>query len=225
MRTPGHDSELVSGFLFGEGVIDDPDEILAIDRPADVPAAQRDDVVSVALAVRRRPRGAERLFYSSSGCGICGKRSLDSIEVRSIPVQSDLTIPLQVLSTLPDSLRAAQALFSRSGGVHAAGLFTPTGERVLVREDVGRHNALDKVLGWALAEGRVPLSQHLVVMSSRLSFELVQKAIAAGIPLIAAVGAPSSLAVELGERFGVTLVGFLRDTGMNVYTHPRRIGR
>jgi FdhD protein len=223
MRTPGHDEELVMGFLFGEGVIADADDLSAFERPADLGPAERGNVLNVSLLTHRRPPG-ERLFFSASGCGICGKRSLASIEVRAAPVTADLTVPRGVLSSLPEGLRDAQPLFARTGGVHASALFTPTGELVAAREDVGRHNALDKLVGWALAEGRVPLSGYVLVASGRLSYELVQKAIAAGVPLVAAVGAPSSLAVELAERFGVTLVGFLRATGMNVYAHPRRVG-
>ena len=221
MRTPGHDEELVTGFLFNEGVIADADDLLAFERPSDPDASG--NVLNVSLLTPRRAPG-ERLFFSTSGCGICGKRSLASIEVRAAPVISDLTVPRGVLTSLPERLRDAQPLFARTGGVHASALFTPAGERVAVREDVGRHNALDKLVGWALAEGGVPLSGYVLVVSGRLSYELVQKAIAAGVPLVAAVGAPSSLAVELAERFGVTLVGFLRTTGMNVYAHPRRVG-
>jgi FdhD protein len=219
MRTPGHDEELVTGFLFNEGVIADADDLLAIEGPADGP----DNVVNVALVTSRRPAGDDRLFFSTSGCGICGKRSLDAIAVHSAPIRSSLTVPRGVLAGLPGALRAAQPLFARTGGAHASGLFAPTGELVAVREDVGRHNALDKLVGWALGEGLVPLSGHLVLVSGRLSYELVQKAIAAGVPLVAAVGAPSSAAVDLATRFGVTLVGFLRESGMNVYTHPSRV--
>jgi FdhD protein len=221
MRTPGHDEELVTGFLFNEGVIADADALLTFERSAD--PTESGTVVNVSLLTPRRPPG-ERPFFSTSGCGICGKRSLASIAVRAAPVTADLTVPRGVLAALPERLRDAQPLFERTGGVHASALFTPAGELVTVREDVGRHNALDKLVGWALAEGRVPLSEYVLGVSGRLSYELVQKAIAAGVPLVAAVGAPSSLAVELAERFGVTLVGFLRATGMNIYAHPRRVG-
>lgn len=223
MRTPGHDEELVAGFLFGEGVIADADELLSVERPADPTGADRGNVVSVSLSTSGRTPAGDRLFFSSSGCGICGKRSIASIAVRAEVVRSDLTVSHRVLAELPDRLKVAQPVFARTGGVHASALFTPAGELVAVREDVGRHNALDKLVGWALAEGRVPLAQHLLLVSGRVSYELVQKAIAAGIPLVAAVGAPSSLAVELAERFGITLVGFLRATGMNVYAHPTRV--
>ena len=222
MRTPGHDEELVAGFLFGEGVIADADELLSVERPADLPDAERGNVLNVSLMTARQLPG-ERLFFSNSSCGICGKQSLASIEVTGAPVRSTLTVSRAVLTALPERLRVAQPVFARTGGTHASGLFTPTGELVAVREDVGRHNALDKLVGWALTEGRVPLSDHLLLVSGRLSYELVQKAVAAGIPLVAAVGAPSSLAVDLAERFSVTLVGFLREDSMNVYTHAARV--
>jgi FdhD protein len=223
MRTPGHDEELVTGFLFGEGVIADADDLIAFERPADAPDTERDNVVHVSLFTSRRAPSSERFFFSNSSCGICGKQSLASIEVHSAPVRSELTVSRRMLAVLPERLRAAQPLFARTGGVHASGLFTPAGDLVEVREDVGRHNALDKLVGWALANGHVPLANHLLVVSGRLSYELVQKSIAAGIPLVAAVGAPSSLAVELAERFGITLIGFLRASGMNVYTHAYRV--
>jgi FdhD protein len=222
MRTPGHDEELVTGFLFGEGVIADADDVISIERPADLAGAARGNVLAVRLMTTRRPPD-DRLFFSGSGCGVCGKRSLASVEVHGTPVRSGLTVSRRVLAALPERLRAAQPVFARSGGAHASGLFTAAGELVALREDVGRHNALDKLVGWALGEGRVPLSESLLLVSGRLSYELIQKAVAAGIPLVAAVGAPSSLAVELAERFGITLVGFLRATGMNVYTNASRI--
>lgn len=223
MRTPGHDEELVTGFLFGEGVIADADDIIAIERPADVSDSERGNVLNVRLMVSRRVMDVDRLFYSNSSCGICGKKSLASIEVKGEPALSSLTVSRAVLTALPERLRAAQPAFALTGGVHASGLFTPGGELVAVREDVGRHNALDKLVGWALNEGKVPLSDYALLVSGRLSYELVQKAITAGIPLVAAVGAPSSLAVDLAERFGITLVGFLRPTSMNVYAHLARV--
>ncbi len=223
MRTPGHDAELVAGFLFGEGVIADADELLAVEHAADAPDADRGNVVNVSLLTARRVPISERMFISHSSCGICGKPSLAAIEVRGEPVRSVLRVQRPILTALPERLKAAQPLFARTGGVHASALFTPAGELVAVREDVGRHNALDKLVGWALAEGRVPLSGCLLLVSGRVSYELVQKAIAAGVPLVAAVGAPSSAAVDLAERFGITLVGFLRATGMNVYAHPERV--
>ncbi|AWM37293.1 formate dehydrogenase accessory protein [Gemmata obscuriglobus] len=219
MRTPGHDEELVTGFLFGEGVIADADDIIAFERPD----AERANVLNVRLMVARRAFNLDRPFYSNSSCGICGKRSLESVELHAPAVQSSLTISRTVLTELPERLRAAQPVFARTGGVHASGLFTAAGELVAVREDVGRHNALDKLVGRALNEGQVPLSGRVLLVSGRVSYELVQKAVAAGIPVLAAVGAPSSLAVELATRFGITLIGFLRPSGMNVYANPRRV--
>jgi FdhD protein len=215
MRTPGHDDELVAGFLFAEGVIADADELLGAERGAP-------NVIEARLAVARRAP-AQRGFLTSSACGVCGKQSLADLEVRAPRVTSALRVPRSVLQSLPSKLRDAQPLFARTGGVHASALFTPAGELLAVREDVGRHNALDKLIGWALTEGRVPLTNFVLFASGRLSFELVQKAIAAGAPVLAGVGAPSSLAVELAERFGVTLAGFVREDGLNVYSHAERL--
>lgn len=215
MRTPGHDDELVAGFLFAEGVIDDADELLGVE-----PVAP--NVIEARLAIARRSP-AERGFVTSSACGVCGKQSLADLDVRAPVVASALRVARSVLQALPAQLREAQPLFARTGGVHASGLFTPTGDLLAVREDVGRHNALDKLVGWALTEGRVPLTNFVVLASGRLSFELVQKAITAGAPVVAGVGAPSSLAVELAERFGVTLAGFVRESGLNVYSHADRL--
>ncbi|VTR94414.1 formate dehydrogenase accessory protein : Protein FdhD homolog OS=Rhodococcus opacus GN=fdhD PE=3 SV=1: FdhD-NarQ [Gemmata massiliana] len=223
MRTPGHDEELVTGFLFGEGVIADADDIISITRPTDTSDTEHGNVLEVRLMVSRRVFDGDRLFYSSSSCGICGKKSIASIEVRGTPSCSNLTVSASTLSALPERLRAAQPTFTRTGGVHASGLFTADGALLAVREDVGRHNALDKLVGWALERGDVPLAERVLLVSGRVSYELVQKAVAAGIPIVAAVGAPSSYAVELAERFGITLVGFLRASGMNVYAHPDRI--
>jgi FdhD protein len=216
MRTPGHDEELVTGLLFSEGVIADAADILSLE-----PDPDRPNALAVRLLTSRRP--GERHFLSNSGCGVCGKPSLESVEFHGRPVESELTASRRVLCGLPGRLRAAQPLFARTGGSHASGLFTAAGELLAAREDVGRHNALDKLVGWALCAGRVPLSECLLLVSGRLSYELVQKAVAAGVPLVAAVGAPSSLAVELAGRFGVTLVGFLRAGGLNAYAHPGRL--
>ncbi|HEY1186162.1 MAG TPA: formate dehydrogenase accessory sulfurtransferase FdhD [Gemmata sp.] len=223
MRTPGHDEELVTGFLFGEGVIADADDIIALDRPATLNASDRGNVVDVRLMVSRRAFDVDRPFYSNSSCGICGKKSLAAVEVRGPVADSPLNVSRGVLGGMPDRLRSAQLVFAETGGVHASGLFTPAGALVAVREDVGRHNALDKIIGWALNEGRVPLADHVLLVSGRVSYELVQKAIAAGIPVLAAVGAPSSLAVDLATTFGITLIGFLRAVSMNVYAHPHRV--
>jgi FdhD protein len=218
MRTPGDDAELVTGFLFGEGAITDADDILGID----LSESPRGTVCDVRLAPTARTPGA-RAFVTSASCGACGKPSLDALDVTGAVNRSALAVPRGVLTALPDKLRTAQLLFARTGGVHASGLFTAAGELVAAREDVGRHNALDKLVGWALVEGRVPLADHILLVSGRVSFELVQKAIVAGLPLLAAVGAPSSLAVELAERFGVTLAGFVRAGALNLYAHAARV--
>jgi FdhD protein len=223
MRTPGDDEELVRGFLFSEGIITRGDEILSMRRPPDLTAGQQGNVITVELATQRKTLGIDRNFYSSSSCGVCGKKTIASLEVKGAVSDSRLRIERRVLTTLPDQLRAAQPTFARTGGVHASGLFTSDGELVVAREDVGRHNALDKLIGWALAAGKIPLSDHLLLVSGRVSYEIVQKAVSASLPLIAAVGAPSSLAIELAERFHLTLVGFLRQDTMNVYANPVRV--
>jgi len=223
MRTPGQDEELVRGFLFGEGIVTSMNDIVSIGRPQSAEQEVGGSVIVVELAASARPPAEERMFYSNSSCGVCGKQTIDSIEVRGTVVEAGLAVERSVLSSLPDQLRNAQSTFSKTGGVHASGLFTPRGELVALREDVGRHNALDKIVGWALGEGRIPLSDYILVLSGRISYELVQKAVAVSIPVIAAVGAPSSLAVEIAGKFGITLVGFLRPDTMNVYTHPERI--
>lgn len=224
MRTPGHDVELVRGFLYGEDQIPDLAAILSIERPAGLTGDELGNVLDVTLApmaVRALP---ERLFYSSSSCGVCGKRSIAQLVVRAgatRPVR--FATSAAVLQALPERLRAAQPLFGATGGVHAAALFEETGELVAVREDVGRHNAVDKLVGWALGAGRLPLGQLGLIVSGRVSYEILQKAIAAGLPLVAAVGAPSSLAIDLAEQFDVTLAGFLRPFGLNIYAGGSRI--
>lgn len=223
MRTPGNDDELVRGFLFSEGIIAGPDDILSMSRPDHPHGPDPGNVIAVELKAPRQSPGIDRNFYSSSGCGVCGKKTIASLEVKGAAAESRWSVRRDVLAALPDRLRAGQPTFAKTGGVHASGLFTPDGTLVAVREDVGRHNALDKLIGWALSESRVPLSDHLLLVSGRVSYEIVQKAVAASLPLIAAVGAPSSLAVELAERFNLTLVGFLRPDGMNVYATPERI--
>jgi FdhD protein len=223
MRTPGHDEELVRGLFFAEGIIATADDVVSI-RPGQRRGRSRTgDVLELELAHGRGPRRGERSLYSNSSCGVCGKRSLASLELRGAPISSALSVGRGVLGRLPERLRAAQCGFQETGGTHASGLFSAQGDLLALREDVGRHNALDKLLGWALASGRIPLAEHVLCVSGRVSYELVQKSIAASIPLIAAVGAPSSLAVELCEQFGITLIGFLRAGRFNVYTHPQRV--
>jgi FdhD protein len=223
MRTPGHDEELARGFLYAESLIDAAADIVSITRPDKLTGDELGNVVDVTLRPGARTPAGERLFYASSSCGVCGKNAISALRVRAPVVSSELRVSAATLSALPDRLRDAQPLFARTGGVHASGLFAADGALEIAREDVGRHNALDKLIGWALALDRIPLHDRLLVVSGRVSYEIVQKAIAAGLPLIAAVGAPSTLAIDLAEQFEVTLVGFVRDGGMNVYAHGERV--
>jgi FdhD protein len=223
MRTPGGDFELAAGFLFTEGLVT-ADEVRRVAYCDDLDdEEQRYNVVTVTLT---RPFDAAKLsrnFYASSSCGVCGKASLDDIAVRCDVVGPGFTVAADVLVSLPDRLREAQRVFERTGGLHAAGLFDRDGSVLSVREDVGRHNAVDKVIGEQLLAGQVPLADRVLQVSGRASFEIVQKAAVAGIPVVSAVSAPSSLAVDAGERLGVTVVGFVRDGRCNVYTHPDRV--
>ncbi len=223
MRTPGHEAELAVGFLYSEGLIDGP-EVLAVEVADPSFAAQPDDIVLVRLARPFDPSmAAERHFIATASCGICGKASIDEIEVRCRPIPDGPVVARTVLPGLPDALRRRQAAFEQTGGLHAAGLFTPSGELLELREDVGRHNALDKLLGSQLLAGRLPLNDRVLLVSGRTSFEIVQKAAVAGLPIVCAVSAPSDLAVEAAERLGVTLIGFLRGDGFNVYSRADRI--
>ncbi len=229
MRTPGDDFDLVHGFLATEGVIGSLDDVSSLRYCDSVDDSGRNtyNVVDVDLApgVEAPDTALDRNFYTTSSCGVCGKASIDAIRTRTVfDIGADETrLTLQTLLALPDRLRAAQAVFDRTGGLHAAGLFTAEGELVALREDVGRHNAVDKVVGDAVRAGRLPLAGHVLMVSGRSSFELTQKAAMAGVPVLAAVSAPSSLAVELAESTGVTLIGFLRGDGCNVYAHTRRL--
>jgi FdhD protein len=213
MRTPGHDEELALGFCLSEGLA--PRDAAL---PRDL-SANAVDVTASDLA----PAEVRRNFYTSSSCGVCGKGALEAVAVEAPRVESDVRVPASVISELPPRLRAAQAAFDVTGGLHATGLFTVEGELLCVREDVGRHNAMDKVLGWAFRDARLPLANALLCVSGRLSFELVQKAAVAGCPLLVAVGAPSTLAVELAADRGLTLCGFVRDGKLNVYSQPWRV--
>ncbi len=230
MRTPGDDFDLAAGFLVGEGVVRAPADIQAIRYCAGATAdgGNTYNVLDVALAEGVAPPDASvaRNFYTTSSCGLCGKASLDAVRTTvTWPVAADpFTTEPAALAGLPDELRAAQRAFDRTGGLHAAGLFDADGKLLCLREDVGRHNAVDKVVGWATRAGNLPLAGTALMVSGRASFELVQKAVMAGIPLLAAVSAPSSLAVDLAAELGLTLVGFLRGTSMNVYTRPDRLG-
>jgi len=223
MRTPGHEAELAVGFLFTEGLIEAP-EVLGVEFADPAEAAQPDDVVLVRLAAPfDASRVAERHFVATASCGICGKATLDEVEIRCRPIPPGPVVARSVIVRLPDTLRAAQPVFDHTGGVHAAGLFAPDGALLSIREDVGRHNALDKVIGGQVLSGRTPLNGDVLLVSGRASFEIVQKAAVAGIPIVCAVSAPSDLAVAAAERLGVTLVGFVRGDGFNVYAHPERV--
>ncbi len=213
MRTPGHDEELALGFCLTEGLAPES---------AALPADLAVNTVEVVAAPFDRERVA-RSFYTSSSCGVCGKGALEAVAVEAPRVESNLRVPASLVGALPDRLREGQAGFAATGGLHATGLFDSAGELLCVREDVGRHNAMDKAIGWAFGAGRLPLAHGVLCVSGRLSFELVQKASVAGCPLVVAVGAPSTLAVELARDRGVTLCGFVRDGRMNVYSEPWRV--
>jgi FdhD protein len=232
MRTPGQDEELARGFLYSEGMIGSLADLLFVRRPDGLTGDEAGNVLDLHLAPPpvglggpggpKRP-ALERSFVASSSCGVCGKTSIAQLAIHAQPLRSSLRVSRATLSSLPERLRAAQAVFSQTGGLHASAIFDAAGTPLAAREDVGRHNALDKLIGWALAEGRLPLSDTILMVSGRVSFEILQKAIVAGLPMVAAVSAPSSLAVDLAERFGVTLVGFLRGASMNVYAHAERV--
>lgn len=230
MRTPGDDFDLAIGFLLTEGLITAADDVAALMHCQDEGEDGRPtyNVVDVALraGVPLPDVSLERSFYTTSSCGVCGKASIDAVRVRSpYDVSADRTpLPPELLLTMPDGLRRHQKVFDRTGGLHAAGLFSAEGELLAVREDVGRHNAVDKLVGWAARERRLPLTGCVLMVSGRASFELTQKALMAGIPCLAAVSAPSSLAVELATESGMTLVGFLRPPHMTVYSRPDRLG-
>jgi len=213
MRTPGHDEELALGFALSEGLhpvaARPPDDLAANTIELDAPGFD--------------PGRLQRSFYTTSSCGVCGKGALEAVAVEAPPVESGLVVQADLIAQLPGRLREAQAAFASTGGLHATGLFTAAGELVCAREDVGRHNAMDKVIGRAFLDGLLPLSEHVLCVSGRLSFELVQKAAVAGCPVVVAVGSPSSLAVELASDRGITLCGFVRDGRVNVYTRPDRV--
>jgi FdhD protein len=227
MRTPGDDLDLAIGFLLTEGIIGSAEDVHTAQLCAGDDAPNTYNVVDVVLSpgVPAPETDPTRNFYTTSSCGICGKASIDAVRTRSrFDLAADPTVvPAATIAALPDRLAARQAVFQRTGGLHAAGLFTADGELVCLREDVGRHNAVDKVIGWAVREGRLPLSGHVLLVSGRASFELTQKATMAGIPILAAVSAPSTLAIELATEAGLGLIGFLRGTRMNVYSGDKRI--
>ena len=228
MRTPGADFELAAGFLYGEGIVSSPEDISRISYcvDSDLDAEQRYNIVNVELRGGHSydPRPLERHFYTTSACGVCGKASLEQLELRGCPViPPGPEIPPETIYALPEKLREAQGLFDATGGLHAAALFDEKGELVALREDVGRHNATDKLIGWALLEGRLPLSDHIVMVSGRSSFEILQKCLTAGVPVVCAISAPSSLAVDVARQFSMTLVGFLRGNRFNIYSGHERI--
>ncbi len=232
MRTPGHDEELAAGFLYGEGLLRGPEELAGFAPGSDPDGLPSDNVLlvrtapEVDLTRRAQEEGYSRNFAVNASCGVCGKNTVEAA-CAALPPVPDGTLRLEpaVLCALPDRLRAWQQVFQHTGGLHAAGLFDARGNLLALREDVGRHNAVDKLIGRALLDGRLPLAEQVLMVSGRLSFEIVLKALAAGIPLIAAVSAPSSLAVDLALAGNITLVGFLRGTSFNVYTHPWRVAQ
>lgn len=228
MRTPGSDFELAAGFLYGEGIVSSREDIRRISYCVDpeVDAEQQYNIVNVELrpGLAYDVRSLERHFYTTSACGVCGKASLEQLELRGCPVvPTGPEVSAQTIYTLPDKLRQTQRLFDSTGGLHAAALFDAKGELFALREDVGRHNATDKLIGWALLEGKLPLNRYIVMVSGRSSFEILQKCLTAGVPIVCAISAPSSLAVDVAREFGITLVGFLRDKRFNVYSVGERV--
>jgi FdhD protein len=222
MRTPGHDAELAAGFLLTEGIIHGPKDVLSIEH---CNRNEEGNVLNVLLAPEV-PVDFQRLtrhVFASSSCGLCGKATIESIQHQFPPIHSDLLIDPELLASLPQKMRAAQKTFDRTGGLHAAALFDSDGQLIVLREDVGRHNAVDKVVGHCLLHGPFPMDRYILLVSGRSSFEIMQKALAARVPLVAAVSAPSSLAASFAQQSGQTLIGFLRDRRMNVYAHPQRI--
>lgn len=228
MRTPGADFELAAGFLYSEGVINHREDIRRISYCIDksIEGEQRYNIVNVALRDGLIPdlQPLERHFYTTSACGVCGKTSIEALRLRSYPVMpSSPLVIAETIYSLPDKLRAAQGVFTATGSLHAAAVFDAQGQLLALREDVGRHNALDKLIGWAFLNDQLPLSNHIVMVSGRSSFEILQKSIAAVVPIVCAVSAPSSLAVSLAQEFGITLIGFLRGERFNVYAGLERI--
>ncbi|KAB8332392.1 formate dehydrogenase accessory sulfurtransferase FdhD [Scytonema tolypothrichoides VB-61278] len=227
MRTPGVDFELAAGFLYNEGVISCKQDILRMSYCVDdVDGEQRQNIVNVTLRENLNPdlQPLERHFYTTSACGVCGKASLEALRLRGCPViLPEPIVTAEIIYNLPDKLRAAQGIFNATGGLHAAALFDNQGQLLNLYEDVGRHNALDKLVGSALLSEQLPLSHHIVMVSGRSSFEILQKSTAAGVPIVCSISAPSSLAVSVAKEFGITLIGFLRGERFNVYTGLERI--
>ena len=226
MRTPGHDVELAAGFLFTEGLVQRREQILSLENAPRDGGKNPGNVVVAELTPESAPdfEKMRRHFFAASSCGICGKASIDSVRSRTLrPPNPEFRLDAEVLIAMPDALRASQAVFGRTGGLHAAALFEASGKLLVLREDIGRHNAVDKVIGWALLDGRLPLSELVMLVSGRGGFEIVQKAIAAGLPIVASVSAPSSLAVQLARELGLTLIGFLRGRRFVIYAGEERI--
>lgn len=228
MRTPGNDRDLAMGFLFTEGIIKDHTEVLDIDHVFVACSGNKENTIQVTLTENAVPHllQADRNFYTTSSCGVCGKTSIEAIRTVSATAAATCSgnpLDTALIKSLPSRLNGHQEIFSSTGGLHAAALFNEAGDLLLLREDVGRHNAVDKLVGAALGNASINLSQSILLLSGRSSFELVQKAAMAGIPVVAAVGAPSSLAVSLAEEFGITLIGFLRNNRFNIYTAAHRI--
>lgn len=222
MRTPGHDDELAAGFLLTEGLLKKREDILKI-KPH--PRNANGNVINVFLApdVAVDLEKLTRHVFASSSCGLCGKATIAAAQQHFPKIKSRLSLPAKLLLDLPDKLRAAQETFARTGGLHAAAIFDTQGQLIVLREDVGRHNAVDKVLGYGFLHGLFPFTEHILLVSGRASFEIMQKALAGRIPVVAAISAPSSLAVEFARHSGQTLVGFLRGQRMNVYSHPKKL--
>ena len=226
MRTPGHDLELSAGFLLTEGLITKREQIVSLENVVEDGEANRGNVVRAVLAPESAPdfEKMKRHFFAASSCGICGKATIDAVRARTLEAPNPgFRLDAEVLLKLPDALRASQAVFGRTGGLHAAALFDARGELIVLREDIGRHNAVDKVIGWALLENRVPLGEAVLLVSGRGGFEIVQKAIVAGLPIVASVSAPSSLAVQLARELRLTLIGFLRGRRFVIYAGEERI--
>jgi len=223
MRTPGDDFDLAVGLLWTEGIIRSADEIGTIAYCPDEDQPELKNVVNVGLVDANRKLESSRRLWSNSSCGLCGKATLEAIHQVCRPIDSRVTVDYELLCALPSRLRQSQANFERTGGIHAVGLFDTGGNLLLLREDIGRHNAMDKVLGAALRDRRISQSEAIMMVSGRLGFEIAQKALVAGIPIVASISAPSSLAVQLARDFGMTLIGFLRGPSMNIYAHPERV--
>jgi FdhD protein len=226
MRTPGNDEELARGFLFGEGILRERTDVVDIRRPIDRAGRGEPHILIVQLREGMDPnlRSLDRHFFTSSACGVCGKAGIEALLlVKTTTASSDFVVEPEVLYSLPDKLASRQSIFKSTGGLHAAGLYTSDGEQLAVREDIGRHNAVDKLVGWALDEGRLPLTNSIVMVSGRASYEILQKCLMADVSVVCAISAPSSLAVSLARQFDITLIGFLREQRMNVYSGRERI--